>query len=155
MAKKKQKAEKSSGKGKGRLVLVLTICLPLAFFLKSTFVFILFGMMPTLVAYYVDTSKEKLLFRVVSLCNLAGVMPPAVKMILNNSGSTAFQHNVMDIKVWFIMYAAAGLGWIMVRYLPALVQYILEFNNQQRISTIEKVNQQLVQEWGPEIQRTE
>ncbi len=155
MASKTKNSSSAKKSGRGRTVMMLTICLPLAFFLKSAFVFIMFGMMPTLVAYYVDTSKEKMLFRVVALCNVSGVLPYAVKMIMQHSDATVFQHYFLDIKVWFVMYASAALGWLMVKYLPALIQSLLEISNQQRINSIEKMNHQLVEEWGPDIQRTE
>lgn len=141
--------------GKGGIVLLLTICLPLAFFLKSTFVFCILALMPMLVAYYVDTSKDKLLFRVVSLCNFAATLPFAVNLVIHDSSDSMFQQYFMDVKVWFMVYAAAAVGWLMVKYLPKAVFQWMHFMNMRKIESIEKVQRRLISEWGPDIQREE
>lgn len=145
---------RKKGKG-GGIFMLLAICLPLAFFLKSTFVFCILALMPTLVAYYVDTSKDKLLFRVVSLCNFAATLPFAVNLVIHDSSASMFQQYFTDVKVWFMVYAAAAAGWLMVKYLPQAVFQWMQFLNNQKIASIEKVQQRLIQEWGPDIQREE
>ncbi len=153
MAKKKKNKEKKKG-GIASVPMILA-GLVLAFFLQGSFIFLLLGLLPSIVAYYADISKGKDVFRVVFACNLSGVLPFLADLVIKNNNTTLLLQLLSDPMVWLIMYLSAGFGYLLIRGMPYMVEFFYEFINITKISRLQSMQNKLLEEWGPEIQRSE
>lgn len=151
MAKKK---EKKPEKKKGiRTVPTLIFGLSLAFLLQSSFILLLIGMLPSIIIYYADTSPGRTTFRIVMACNLSGVLPFLTELVLRENSTQLLITHLTDPVVWLLMYLSAAIGYILIRGLPLVVEFWYEMSNATRITRIQSLQNRLIEEWGPEIQR--
>lgn len=156
MASKKKdnkKGKKPAKKGMGTPPMIIG-GLMLAFFIKGSFILLLVGMLPSVVCYYGDTSKRRDAFRIVLACNLSGVLPFLTELVLHDNNTSLLLQYLMDPTVWLMMYLSAGIGYILVRGMPYLVEFAYELSNTARIARLQSMQNRLIDEWGPEIQRT-
>lgn len=130
------------------LCVILALC---AVKLMPTTLIVVIGMIPTAVAYFVDSSRDKTLGPVVLCLNFAGVVPALLK--LWQQGHT--MNNAMDIITQPIMLAImlfpAAIGWMLYSYVPYLVIGVLRRKAEARIKTLEKYQQELVDQWGVSV----
>lgn len=147
----KKKNQKKSGGGKLRIALLYIACLVLAVIFKGSFIFLLIGMLPSIVAYIADTTKEKEIYRCVLACNIAGILPYTWDVFSVSSDDSL--RVISDPNMWFGIYAFAGVGWLLVWLMPYLAELVTEFSYNSRVAKLEAMQKQLVAEWGPEIQR--
>ena len=157
MAKKGNagKDKKTTQKKRGiRTVPMIIIGLMLAFFLQSSFILLLVGMLPSVVAYFADTSRGRTTFRIVMACNLAGVLQFLTELVMQNNSASLLLQYLTDPVVWLMMYLSAAVGYILIRGMPFIVEFCYEMSNAARIARIQSLQNRLIEEWGPEIQRS-
>lgn len=137
---------------RGFIVTILAITL--AFFSAYSLFLLTFGLLPAMVAIFVDTDPSKYLTRIITCFNLAGIIPYVSKLLFhpNVANATAIQY-ILDPFTWLIIYASSATGWVVFWIFPAFnvllnnlkIQFhVLELNNELNI---------LTKEWGKEIQR--
>ncbi len=156
MASKKKdtkKNKKATKKGLGSTPMIVG-GLALAFFIKGSFILLLVGMLPSVVCYYADTSKKRDTFRIVLACNLSGILPFLTELVLHDNSTSLLIQYLTDPTVWLMMYLSAAVGYILVRGMPYLVEFAYELSNTTRIARLQSMQNRLIEEWGPEIQRT-
>lgn len=151
--KKTEKKEKKSGGRKLSAAPMILIIVVLGVVIKTTIIFILLAMMPSIVAWYVDMRPGKPNFRTVMACNLSGVIPYALELIGNGNQTSQMLRLLTDPPTWFLIYASAGIGWLLVWGCPYAVELYLEVINSSRIAKLESMQRKLVDEWGPEVKR--
>ncbi len=150
----KGKKPRKEKKGRSKTALLLLVAgFALAFIIQSTIILLLMGMIPTIVAFIVDTGKQKSLARTVFMCNLSGVLPYVSELVATGNNMRMFMQYFTDPKVWFFMYAAAGVGWLLYKGSHNLVAFWYQVSHQAKIAHIESVQRQLIREWGPELRR--
>lgn len=152
---KKEASYPKKKKKKANLPLLISVGLIAVVFLKTTAIFLVMGMLPSIVSYYADISHSKKYFRSLATCNLAGVMPYAAEMIARHNTSSSFVAVATDGITWLVIFSAAGFGWVLVSVCPSIARYIIDLLQKGRISRIEHIQRKLVEEWGIEVQRTE
>jgi uncharacterized membrane protein len=150
MTNKKKKKQKKSG-GMMRIGLLYLACLILAVVFKGSFIFFLVGMLPSIVAYIADTTKQKEIYRCVLACNIAGMLPYAKKVFSVSLDESL--RIIIDPSMWFVIYTFAGGGWLLIWLMPYMAELVTEFGQNARIAKLEAIQKQLVNEWGAEIQR--
>ncbi len=158
MAKKKSStrgASDYSGGVSGRTLLALCLAMAMAFFFKSTFLLFLVGMLPSIIAFYVDTARVRTLFATVFACNLAGVLPYVADLVASQNSSNLAVRHLMDVQVWFMMYFSAGLGWFLIKWGAAVVEFVLTLSARAKIARLEAMQRKLVEEWGTEVSQEE
>jgi hypothetical protein len=146
----KQK-NKKQGKRKVSWILIYIGSLVFAVLLKGMFLFILLGMLPSIVAHIADTSKYRETYRCVFACNLSGMLP-YLPLMLNISIDDSMVL-LADPGRWFVIYAFAGIGWMLVWLMPYCAEIITELSHNGRIAQLENMQRKLIDEWGQEIQR--
>jgi hypothetical protein len=139
---------------KGMKAQSMVLCLILAALavkLMPTTLVVVIGMVPTAVAYFVDSSREKSLGPVVLWLNFSGVLPALLK--LWQQGHT--MSNALDIIMQPIMLAMmlfpAAIGWLLYSFVPYLVVGFVRKKAESRIKSLEKYQQDLVDQWGSEV----
>ncbi len=119
--------------------------------LLPTTLIILVGMVPTAVAYFVDTSREKTLGPTVLTLNFAGVIPALIKVW--HDGHTV--NNALQIittpSILLFFLIPSAIGWTLFNYVPYLVIGIIRRKAQSRIADLKKYQEDLVEQWGPGI----
>lgn len=156
MAKKDKKEKKKKDKrGSAKVTAFLIIgSLLMIIFLQKTYILFVIGILPSIVAYYVDRTASRQIFHTVMPCNLSGVLPFVVELAIRQQNqSGALQSMLGDFTVLLIMYASAAFGWILVYATPHVASLVIEGLNHRQISKLNKSQQQLVQEWGEEVAR--
>lgn len=151
MAKKQNSRPKQS---KGKKTLYLIMLAGGLFVFKTTTIFIIIGMMPSIVAYYGDTSKTRLYFRALAAANLAGVIPFAGDMMTRGNSLSGFISVSTQPMTWLTVFGSAIFGSLLMVTCPMLARYFLDLTQQNRIITIEQKQKRIVEEWGEEVQRT-
>lgn len=158
MAKSSSKGKKNGQpekKSSNKIVFMLIIIsIALVILLRTTFIFLILGMLPSIVAYYVDVSKNRSKFHTIAACNLSGVLPFVVDIFAHGNSTESMQMFLGDVWVFFIMYMSAGFGYVLVNASPHLAAFVINIFNQRHISRLNHAQKKLLQEWGPDIRTT-
>lgn len=106
------------------------------------------GMIPTAVAFFVDRSPGKSAAICVLGLNFAGVAP-FIAILWRGSNTLTQSFSMLgDVYVWFVMYGAAALGWLLSMGLAPLVASFLKILAAQQIAALRAQQAELRDEWG-------
>jgi hypothetical protein len=122
-------------------------------FLRTGFVFFVIGMLPAVVAYYMDVSKYRYTFKSVFAANLSGMMPYITKLLAAGPSSTVLQEIMGNATNWGIIYGSALVGLVLVKACPILAQAMVAGMHQTQTARCEWLQRKLENEWGPEVKQ--
>ena len=106
------------------------------------------GMIPTAVAFFVDRSPGKSAAICVLGLNFAGVAP-FIAILWKGSNTLSQSLSMLgDVYVWFVMYGAAALGWLLSMGLAPLVASFLKIAAALQIAALRAQQAKLRDEWG-------
>ena len=152
MAKKRNPKSRAQG-GQDSAKMLAGLALIASLFVALPTVMVLaFGLVPTLVAFLIDPYKRKYCTRCVGALNVAGVVPYLLR--LWSEGTNSIEDVVLilgDPLSWMVMYAAAGLGWLLYLGLPSVISVYLTIKSEQRSRTLKSRQAELVDIWGEEV----
>jgi len=121
-------------------------------FLNAGFLLILLGLLPSVVAYFVDGSPRKDFYRAIRSCNLVGVLLCIAPLAPSYPHLGAAMQVIMsDPQVWLIIYGAAAAGWVLVGFCRLTSYVMLLITGEARAAQLEKARADLVAEWGDAI----
>lgn len=150
MAKKKKEKK---GKSKLRVLYYIVGFILLIVILSFAAVLFILGMLPSFVASYVDTTKERNHFRIVAACNFSGIMPYLAQLYKKGEiTSDSVNDLLFNPSVWLVMYGAAAFGWLLVWFFPRAVQFVLNLVQDTTVKSLNERQQQIVDEWGLEVE---
>ncbi len=150
------KPERTSGRLKMRMkhkLFLIVFSLVMMAFLRTGFVFFVIGMMPCIVAYYMDVSKHRYTFQSVFAANLAGMMPFITKLLLKGPSSVMLQEMMGSFSTWLIIYGAAFIGWLLVKVCPIAAQMMVHGMHQTQVLHYDWLQRKLEAEWGEEVKQ--
>lgn len=155
MAKSKGEKHKDGGRKGGVFynILAILISLGLIVVLQVGFIFFLFALLPSLVAFMIDDGPSKHIYKTVFACNLAGMLPTLATLVQGRAGVAQLQSTMADPAVWVIAYGAAAGGWVLVWGCRAVAMMLVGVACENRIGAIEKAKRRMVEEWGAQIKR--
>lgn len=139
-------------RGKHKFMLIV-FSLAMMVLMRTGFVFLIIGMLPSIVAYYMDVSKYQYTFKSVFAANLAGMMPFITKIIDGKASSTLLQEIMGDSTSWVIIYGAAFIGWLLVRVCPIATHTMVAAVHQTQVLRYEWLQKKLESEWGEEVKQ--
>ena len=154
--RKKALGSTASGKQKMRFkhkVMLITFSLLMMALLRTGFVFFVIGMMPCIVAYYMDVSKHHYTFKTVFAANLSGMMPFITKLIAAGPSSTLLQEIMGDSTTWIMIYGAALIGWLLIVVCPIAAQVLVAGAHQTQFVRYDWLQKKLESEWGAEVKQ--
>ena len=151
---KKHKIRKGKKIGKLRALVYVIGVILMTVVLKFAVLLLLIGMLPAFVARYVDSSDDCNNSRVISYCNLAGVLPFIAELFKKGISSEAVSNTMLTPHVWLVMYGAAAFGWALVWFFPQAVYFVLDIAQNSTIAKLNTRQQQIVDEWGLEVEKT-
>jgi hypothetical protein len=134
-----------------RFVFLLILLVPLAVVFMASALIIIAGMIPSLAALISDRDRQKLTALTVAALNLAACMPVLNKLWETGNNLNTAVTLLTDPLNWLIMFMGAGLGWVMAFGVPAVIANIITARDNARLSDIRTRQQQLIEEWGPEV----
>jgi hypothetical protein len=109
------------------------------------------GMLPTFVALFVDRSRAKTKAITVGALNLAGCMPFLLQLWTHGHSFQQAMEIVSDPRAVVVMYAAAGIGYIIDWVLTSFVAGLLYQRGESRRKEILKTQEELIKRWGREV----
>ncbi|MBI1274472.1 hypothetical protein GC177_00680 [bacterium] len=137
---------------KGFALKLIGVSFFLVVVIQHSFIFLIAGMLPAIVASIVDRSQSRYQLKTVAAMNFAGVAPYLAELIQQKNAASAVQGMISMPSVWLMMYGVAGFGWIIAIASPKMVRHVIEMFSDNKIFAIEKEQQKLLEEWGSEIQ---
>lgn len=147
MAKKKKSVKKNKSWG---LQIAMIFMLLAAILFMPTTVLLLLGMMPTVVAALIDRQGGTRVITVGSM-NLCGCLPFLLDLWTKSHTMEYAISLITDPRTVIVMYAAAGIGYMIDWALSGIVATIMIQRATSRLSAIRKRQEAMIVRWGPEV----
>ncbi len=146
MAAKKKKAKLG---WRGQIFLIFMLFTGVIF--TPTTIILMVGMLPTIVAAFADVTPQKTRGITVGAMNLAGCMPFVIKLWTSEHITSRAIELVSDMRVLIIMWAAAGIGYLIEWAVSGFVAAMMIERGEKRLRDIAKEQEALIQRWGEEV----
>ena len=117
----------------------------------SSVMILIFGMLPTLVAYIIDRSPRNYAMYCVGGMNLSGVFPYLLELWTGNHDFSTAIDILTDVFSLVVMYAAAGFGWMLFMAVPPLVSAVMTVMSERRLVFLRDNQKSIVKEWGEDV----
>lgn len=142
-------AKKSKGPLIGVILAVFFAMMGVAV-LPTTLILVV-GLVPSAVAFFADTSRERTLGMTVLTLNIAGILPLLLKLWHQGHTNQQALDILMNPMMLLFILVPSGCGWLLYQYMPYLVIGIMRRKAESRIKTLEKYQEDLVEQWGPTV----
>ena len=139
------------GSGGVRLFFFGLAFIGMAVFAAPTCALMLFGLVPSIVAYVVDRNTRPMLAFTITPLNLAGLMPYLLQLWTGGDQMPTVVHLLSNVYVWLVIYLAAGAGWLLFMGMPSVVALVLERSLDRRKARLKTLQRSLRDDWGPEV----
>ncbi|MCB1532950.1 MAG: hypothetical protein KDJ35_08800 [Alphaproteobacteria bacterium] len=147
-SKAKDTKKKKSG-SHSRIFSVLGLVMAGVF--MPTTVLLIVGMLPTMVAIFVDRTRQKNRAVTVGAINLAGCTPFLLELWSQGHSLEKTLFIVSDPMAIVVMYSAAAVGYMIDWAMTGLISSFLYNRGQKRIETVKKRQKDLVERWGQKV----
>ena len=117
----------------------------------SSVILLFFGMLPTLVALIVDRTSQKYAVFCVGGMNFSDVFPFLLDLWSGEHTVGSAMEILTDPFSLFLMYGAAGFGWMIFIAVPPVVGAFLTVMAQHRVIQLRRDQEELIEEWGEDI----
>jgi len=152
MASGASKTETASIGATAKIGVVLMFAVGLFLFLP-TVLLITVAMLPTGVALVVDRSSSRTGWLCVGGLNFAGLVPGLMELWFDGHTLEHAVRIMSDVLNMMLILGAAGIGWILFMTTPQIIATIMQLTSDRRIAKLKAQQQQLVEDWGPEVAR--
>jgi len=143
--------KKSGGGGGVQLFFFGLAFIGMGIFAAPTCALMIFGLVPSIVAYVVDRNTRPMLAFTIAPLNLAGLMPYLLELWTGGDRMPTVVHLLSNVYVWFVIYLSAGAGWLLFLGAPSLVAFVLEGSLDRRKARLKMLQHTLQDDWGPEV----
>ncbi|MAQ70783.1 MAG: hypothetical protein CL565_01175 [Alphaproteobacteria bacterium] len=107
-------------------------------------------MAPSIVASFIDKTKERLKALTVGCVNLGFCFPYWMKLVQGgHTPEKAMQ--ILNPESLIVMYLGAGLGYLLEWICVYISVTLTQKKNKSRLKSIEKEKQHLTEKWGVEV----
>jgi hypothetical protein len=138
-------------KSRHSIVAILAGILAVQVVSPATVILLVAGMLPSLVAYIVDTEPSRRSAHCMAVLNLSGVLPVLATLWDRGATRSAAVDILMDPFMWFLMYGAAGIAVLLLTLLPVMMEQLSNAAAEKEISRLEKQMSVLTGEWGDDL----
>lgn len=136
--------------GRNKLLLILFSLLLMGLF-RTGFIFIIIGMMPSIVMHFMDVTRKRYSFKTILACNLSAMMPFVGKMASFGPSSTVMESIMGDAANWMLIYGSALIGWALVRVAPMVAMTFIGGFHGTQIAMLRNNQKRIENEWGAEV----
>ncbi len=162
MAKQRQQTQPNAtvqGGGRKRLSPTTFIGLVIIFVLLvlvalPTVMLLFFGMLPTIVAYFIDRTQQKYAAFSVGGLNFCGVFPHVLELWDGYHSIGSALGILTDVFSLVVMYGVAVLGWALFSVIPPVVVSVLTVMAQRRVANLRTSQRHIIEEWGEDVAKS-
>jgi hypothetical protein len=129
----------------GVVLLILVMVTP------GTVLVLFFAMLPTGVAFVVDSSRGKYAASTVGGMNFAAMFPFLFDLWMHGNSVSAASAALTDAFAMTAIYVAAAFGWILHLGIPPIACAIHRVTSVGKISRLRMRQQRLIAAWGEEV----
>lgn len=148
---KNKRARGRSGSAKKNALFIVCAVLGILVAALPTVIVLCIGMIPTVVAYIIDTTPGRYATKCVAGLNIAGVVPFLDRLWMSTNDVYSAIGIVTDVFAWLAFYVASGIGWLLFMSLPGIVASLKTYNATRRVNSLRERLVELEQEWGSEV----
>lgn len=130
-------------------VMICSILMTLLF--KETVLLLTIGMIPTGVAYLIDTHPRRHATKTVAWANLAGALIVALELWKGEISLSSAIDLLQNPINWLIMLGSATIGWIIHWIVPLMVLRYLSLSMEMRRRTMREKQKEMEKEWGTQV----
>lgn len=145
------KPEGAGGKGRPGSIVTWLICAAILFAFYESIILLIVGMAPTFVAWLTDRSAQKARARTIGYLNFAGCVPWAVEYWIGGGDLDRVFDMVGDPYVLLVMYASAGVGWLLYMAVRPVVASYMAVTAEIKMAQLKKRQETLVEQWGADV----
>jgi len=138
-------------RGRANLTWILLIATFLVVIAAPTMIVMFFGLLPSLVAYIIDRTKQKSATFTVGSINFIGVFPYVMDLWTEINSIDAAMNMVGDIFALLVMYSAAAFGWLLFLAMPTVISSFVIVMQQRKVAQLRGQQKDLIDEWGAEV----
>ena len=136
--------------------LVALVCLaPLIAVLLPTFLVASVGMLPSLVVYICDKTRNKHFALTVALMNTCGILPALAELWGHGQTMGLAAAKLTDPVFWFMSVGSAAVGWLVFMGMPPLIAAYYHTASDARLQNLLARQQGLIETWGEEVRGEE
>ncbi len=135
--------------GVSPIAFVVTVVIAMVFL--PTFILMLGGMIPSVVAYILDDTKKKSKAKAIAYLNLSGCFIVGMELWTGDNSVDAAIEVFLQPVNWVIMYGMAMFGWVLIRSLNPFIVSYLRLNYQVQQRSLRKRRKYLLNEWGEAV----
>lgn len=147
MAVSSKRRKKATWKGQ---ILGLVALLTAVVFMPTT-ILLMLGMIPTVVAAVIDRTGKGTKALTVGAMNVAGCSPFLIRLWTEGHTTELAVTIITDPRAMSIMYAAAGIGYLIDWAMSGIVGTIMLQRSSHRLETIKSKQEELIARWGLEV----
>jgi hypothetical protein len=151
MGTRRSGSERRARRRSNGLTVLLLIAAPLSLLFMPTAILLAVGLVPTAVAFVVDRDPDKTAPMTVGALNFVGVMVFAIDLWRGRHSLSGVMALLGDPFTWLGMYGAAAVGWALYYGIPPAVAMWTAMRAEARINRLRERQQDLAEEWGPEV----
>jgi hypothetical protein len=156
MARKSQSSKKTGPSERGNKASLALIWISLIFvgvviISLASVILLFFAMLPTVVAFIVDRTRQKYAVFCVGGMNFSGVFPYLLDLWAGEHTAAAAMEILTNVFSLLLMYSAAGFGWAIFIAVPPVVGAFLTVMAQRRVSQLRRDQKELIEEWGEDV----
>ena len=141
----------SNKKNKPMKVLFFSCIVALSFVSLGGFIVALFGCLPTMTAWYRDSSKRKAFGYSVAIVNIPCVLLVLKDIVPLGQNLTLAMPYVKNSLSWLFIYCGAGIGWWIYTATPKLVIKVLSWKFNSKIAELKRKQDAIVEQWGLDV----
>ncbi len=117
----------------------------------QTSMVLLVGMVPSMVAFFVDRTKKKTKAITVGALNMSGCSLFLVELWMEGHNFEKAMSIITDPMAIIVMYSAAAIGYLVDWAVSGMVAVVVYNRGKARLKSIKKRQWELIERWGVEV----
>ena len=138
-----------------RMMMLVSIAVFCSVIILINMSILFFGLalLPSVMAYFVDTSLKKLAFKVVLSGNISAALPTLMPIIKSSMHMRKFDisHEMIDPRIWLFIDMGAAAGWALIYLCKFIARFAVAMSFEYNIRTLENAQKLLRDEWGSDV----
>ncbi len=121
--------------------------------MRNVFFFVSLAFLPGVASIMWDRKPGRFASKSVFAFNLTGAFPYFLAIFLSGNADTTAQNSIQDPMAWILIYGFSAFGWGVIYIIPRITLIVIELRSKLTLAKMEKLQSELVEEWGEEIKR--
>jgi hypothetical protein len=133
------------------LSIVAMIVLGLVVFATPPVVVLAVGVIPSIVAVFIDREPGRNATIAVTATNLSGVAPFVMDLLVSGATMARVIAMINDVFVLAVMFGTAAIGWALVLDIPKVAAVYISVSNDAKVQAMLREQRRMVEEWGESV----